>query len=72
MQGIPGDSSLLDSDSDLEDIRHVIIQSRKQLMFSEDVFRKQLARASPGHFLASDFVSNLSVNRMLYLTLLLF
>lgn len=66
IQGVPGDSSLLDSDSDLEDIRHVIIQSHKQLVFSEDVFRKQLARSSPGHFLASDFVSNLSINRMLY------
>ncbi|XP_069685606.1 klarsicht protein isoform X3 [Periplaneta americana] len=52
---VPGDSSVLDSDSDLEDIRHVIDQSRSQLSFSEHVFNKQLAKASPELLLASDF-----------------
>jgi hypothetical protein len=66
VQGVPGDTSLLDSDSDLEDIRHVIIQSRSQLVFSEHVFSKQLAKASPELLLASDFVSNLSINKMLF------
>jgi hypothetical protein len=56
---------MLDSDSDLEDIRHVIHQSRSQLSFSEHVFNKQLAKASPELMLASDFVSNLSINKVL-------
>ncbi|PSN46910.1 hypothetical protein C0J52_15277 [Blattella germanica] len=58
---IPGDSSVLDSDSDLEEIRHVIHQSRSQLVFSEHVFSKQLAKASPELILPSDFVSNSSI-----------
>ena len=70
IQGVPGDSSMLDSDSDLEDIRHVISQSRSQLSFSEHVFGKQLAKASPELMLASDFVSNSSINRVLYTALL--
>ncbi|KAJ9597417.1 hypothetical protein L9F63_011711, partial [Diploptera punctata] len=52
---IPAESSALDSDSDLEEIRHVIHQSRSQLVFSEHVFSKQLAKASPELILASDF-----------------
>lgn len=58
IQGVQGDSSMLDSDSDLDDIRHVIHQSRSQLSFSEHVFSKQLAKASPELMLACDFVSN--------------
>lgn len=61
---------MLDSDSDLEDIRHVIHQSRSQLSFSEHVFNKLLAKASSELMLASDFVSNLSINRVLYTALL--
>ena len=67
---MPGDSIMLDSDSDLEDIQHVIQQSRSQLSFSEHVFNKQLAKPSPELMLASDFVSNLSINRVLYTALL--
>ena len=59
---VPGDSSVLDSDSDLEDIRHVIQQSRSQLVFSEHVFSKQLAKASPELLLVSDFVSIFNLN----------
>nr|CAD7447994.1 unnamed protein product [Timema bartmani] len=40
------DVSVLDSDSDLEDIRHFIQQSQSQLMFSENVFAKQLTKTS--------------------------
>ena len=57
-QVVPLDSSVLDSDSDLEEIRHVIKQSHSQLVFSEHVFNRQLAKASPELLLASDFVSN--------------
>jgi hypothetical protein len=64
MQGVPGDSSVLDSDSDLEDIRHVIHQSHSQLVYSEHVFSKQPAKTSPELLQASDFVSDLSIEKL--------
>ncbi|XP_075226377.1 klarsicht isoform X2 [Lycorma delicatula] len=54
-QPTTGDSSVLDSDSDLEDVRNLIHQSHSEYVFSEQVFTRQLSKASPQLILASDF-----------------
>lgn len=46
-----------DSDSDLEELRHLVKQSASQLKYSEDFYTKQLTQVPPEQIQASDFVS---------------
>ncbi|KAK7866034.1 hypothetical protein R5R35_008546 [Gryllus longicercus] len=41
------DSSVLDSDSDLEDIHHLIEQSQSHFVFTEQVLNRHLSKSSP-------------------------
>ncbi|XP_067013332.2 klarsicht protein [Anabrus simplex] len=50
VSGPVADSSILDSDSDLEDIHHLIHQSHSQFMYSKQVLTEQLSKPSTADF----------------------
>lgn len=60
MKRKPAPLPFADSDSEIEDVKHIINDSRAQLSYTRDVYKKHLAMGLGEYLISSDCVSALA------------